>query len=68
MMCGTPSFMSPEIVSKQEYKGPPADVWALGVVLYVMLTGVFPFRGHTDKELYSKICSRSYPSIDSLSQ
>lgn len=55
MFCGTPSYMAPEIVSKQEYAGPPADIWALGVVLYVMLTGTFPFRGSSDRELFRKI-------------
>eukprot|EP00824_Muranothrix_gubernata_P006439 TRINITY_DN1827_c0_g1_i3.p1 TRINITY_DN1827_c0_g1~~TRINITY_DN1827_c0_g1_i3.p1 ORF type:complete len:233 (+),score=8.30 TRINITY_DN1827_c0_g1_i3:33-701(+) len=47
--------MAPEIVSKKEYEGPPADVWALGVLLFAMLCGTFPFKGSTDKELYSRI-------------
>lgn len=67
MFCGTPSFMAPEIVRKEEYRGPPVDIWALGVVLFVMLTGSFPFKGSTDKELYSRICSSQHPSIDYLS-
>lgn len=41
--------MAPEIVLKSEYRGEPADVWALGVLLYVVLTGIFPFKGQTDK-------------------
>ncbi len=45
IFCGTPCYMSPEIVSKQQYKGPPSDVWALGIVLYTLLCGKFPFRG-----------------------
>ena len=45
IFCGTPSYMSPEIVRKHEYDGKPVDMWALGVLLYVMLTGTFPFRG-----------------------
>ena len=45
VFCGTPSYMSPEIVRKKDYDGKPVDMWALGVLLYVMLTGTFPFRG-----------------------
>jgi len=45
MFCGTPSYMAPQIVSKVEYAGPPADIWATGVLLYALLNGCFPFRG-----------------------
>lgn len=55
VFCGTPSYMSPEIVNKREYLGAPTDVWASGVLLYAMLCGAFPFRGVTDKDLYRKI-------------
>ena len=52
---------------KTEYRGEPADVWALGVLLYVVLTGIFPFKGQTDKELYKKIVTSDYASMDSAS-
>ena len=52
IFCGTPSYMSPEIVRKHEYDGKPVDMWALGVLLYVMLTGTFPFRGVSEQDLY----------------
>ena len=47
--------MAPEIVAKVEYSGPPADIWALGVLLFALLCGKFPFKGSNDKELYHAI-------------
>lgn len=55
IFCGTSSYMSPEIVRKAQYNGFKSDVWALGVVLYVMLTGKFPFKAKTEKELFARI-------------
>jgi MAP/microtubule affinity-regulating kinase len=37
--------MAPEIVSRQEYRGDKADIWALGIVLFALLQGCFPFKG-----------------------
>lgn len=51
IFCGTPSYMAPEIVNKIMYSGNSADVWALGILLYVMLNGKFPFKGFV-KTLY----------------
>jgi serine/threonine protein kinase len=41
--------MSPEIAGRQSYNGHAADVWALGVSLYLMLHGKFPFRAANEK-------------------
>ena len=55
IFCGTPSYMAPEIVQKKEYDGKAVDMWALGVLLFAMLTGTFPFRGISEQDLYYKI-------------
>ncbi|EGR30993.1 protein kinase domain protein [Ichthyophthirius multifiliis] len=68
MFCGTPSYMAPEIINKQEYCGPPADIWALGVLLYALLNGTFPFKGQTDKELYKKITKGEFVCCESITK
>jgi|TARA_B110001450_G_scaffold255228_1_gene282248 serine/threonine protein kinase len=55
IFCGTPSYMAPELVRKHEYDGRQVDMWALGVLLFALLAGAFPFRGQSESELYSKI-------------
>jgi len=55
VFCGTPSYMSPEIVSGKEYSGFCADIWALGVLIFVLLLGRFPFKAQTEHELFQKI-------------
>ncbi|XP_047410695.1 sperm motility kinase 2B-like [Sciurus carolinensis] len=52
---GTLAYLAPEIVLRQEYEGPPADVWSLGVRLYFMLTGSRPFRAPTAQDVLMEI-------------
>jgi serine/threonine protein kinase len=67
IFCGTPSYMSPEIVSKKEYYGGPADIWACGVLLYTLLCGTFPFKSiTTEKELFRKINRGIFSVADSF--
>lgn len=37
--CGTPHYISPEIISKGGYSARPADIWAVGIIMFKMLTG-----------------------------
>lgn len=53
-MCGTMSYMAPEILNREKYLGDKADIWSLGVVIYVLLVGFMPFRDEdTKKSEYS---------------
>ncbi|KAA8494374.1 putative myosin light chain kinase [Porphyridium purpureum] len=47
---GTVGYIAPEIVRRQPY-GPPADMWACGVILYIMLSGKAPFYGADDDQV-----------------
>ena len=55
LLCGTPSYMAPEIVNKERYIAQYSDVWSLGVLLFAMLYGRFPFRAKSQEELFEKI-------------
>lgn len=68
LFCGTPSYMSPEIAARKEYYGPPTDIWSLGVLLYTMICGYFPFKGFTESELYRKIIAGGLNIPNSVSE
>ena len=44
------------------------DMWALGILLYALLAGTFPFRGQSEKELYGKIIRGRYREVDMMSR
>jgi len=46
--CGTPAYAAPEMILGKKYVGPEVDIWSMGVVLYSMITGVFPFENVGD--------------------
>ncbi|KER29514.1 hypothetical protein T265_13356, partial [Opisthorchis viverrini] len=45
--CGSPAYAAPELFEAQNYQGGPVDIWALGIVLFFLLTGLLPYRGST---------------------
>ncbi|KAF4042705.1 Protein kinase domain [Phytophthora infestans] len=55
--CGTPVYMAPEVVTSEHYDGRPVDIWSLGVLLYLMLCGKFPFQGANFHQLFQKLRS-----------
>ncbi|ORC93431.1 putative serine/threonine protein kinase, putative,protein kinase [Trypanosoma theileri] len=63
-VCGTPYYFSPELCQNRPYNN-KSDVWALGVVLYEMLTLQRPFNAKSLKELLKKILVGQYDPIPS---
>ena len=66
-LCGTPTYMAPEIINKNHYIPEYSDIWSLGVLLYIMLTGNFPFNANTEDELCMKINKCDFDIPDYLS-
>lgn len=60
MFCGTPHYMDPDIVKKKDYNGQAADVWALGVILFIIMVGKVPFFAEFEGDLYRKIQNSKY--------
>ena len=48
--------MAPEIVRRAEYEGKPVDIWSMGILLYALLCGCFPFRAKAYPDLYRCVC------------
>ena len=60
LYCGTPHYMDPDLVRKIPYSGFAADVWAAGVILYIIYVGKLPFFGEFEADLYRKIQNGKY--------
>ena len=58
-VCGSPSYVAPEVLRMQNY-GLPVDIWSCGIVLYILLCHFPPFYGESTKKLFSKIMRGNY--------
>ncbi|CAF1246797.1 unnamed protein product [Didymodactylos carnosus] len=56
---GTPGYLSPEVLKKEPY-GKPVDIWACGVILYILLVGYPPFWDEDQHRLYQQIKAGAY--------
>ncbi|KAM4865440.1 serine/threonine-protein kinase H2 [Thomomys bottae] len=72
--CGTPEYIAPEVLLRKPYTS-AVDMWALGVITYVLLSGSLPFDDESQPKLYKKILKGKYhyigepwPSISHLAK
>eukprot|EP00047_Mylnosiga_fluctuans_P000520 m.194689 g.194689 ORF g.194689 m.194689 type:complete len:322 (-) comp10075_c2_seq37:87-1052(-) len=70
-VCGTPAYVAPEVFDAKPY-GLTADMWAAGIIIYIMLCGFEPFAEDSDEAMFTRILSCTYsfpsPSWDLISQ
>ena len=58
--CGTPNYAAIELISGIPYVGAKSDIWAMGVILYLLVSGKAPFSGNSIAALYSNIKGLNY--------
>ncbi|OHT07369.1 CAMK family protein kinase [Tritrichomonas foetus] len=64
--CGSPCYASPEVIKSDGYTE-KTDIWSLGILLYLLTTGVFPFYHNNIQKLFNKIISQPLEFPENIS-
>lgn len=64
-VCGTPQYVAPEIVARKPYTC-AVDLWAVGVITYIVICGVFPFDADQDSQIFKLILKGKVHMLDSV--
>ena len=57
---GSPLYAAPEVLKSGSYKGTLADIWSIGICLYIMVCGEFPFEGEEFQDLVKNIIIKTF--------
>ena len=62
---GTRNYMAPEVLEQRPYRGTAVDIFAAGVILFIMITGTMPFKkqASVNDELYTHIINKEYDTF-----
>lgn len=62
-LCGTPQYIAPEVINYEPLSF-SADMWSIGVITYILLSGMSPFQGDSDEETLRNIVEMKYEFDD----
>uniref|UniRef100_A0A669B5X8 Myosin light chain kinase, smooth muscle n=1 Tax=Oreochromis niloticus TaxID=8128 RepID=A0A669B5X8_ORENI len=63
VLFGTPEFVAPEVINYEPISY-PTDMWSIGVICYILLSGLSPFMGDNDNETLSNVTSATWDFED----
>jgi serine/threonine protein kinase len=64
--CGSPQYVAPEVISGHSYEGRAVDMWSCGVIIYVLMTNYFPWRGANQAQISRQILSGDFQIPDTV--